>query len=175
MGARPMFDWTSWFRKQLGASADAFVWAYSRIEPYRHEQLPPDANYMGTWPPARLVWHVSEYERCLVLPTMKQWLGGEMPRADAWPDSDVAWRAVRNRSFDTLVSAFLKTRQQQIDLLDDLAGFDWEGLYDTGWGPRSLAWVVTKTYQHTFEHGDTLLRMNLWWDIIEQENAAGNR
>jgi len=22
---------------------------------------------------------------------------------------------------------------------------------------------VTKTYQHTFEHGDTLLRMALWW------------
>lgn len=105
---------------------------------------------------------------------MQQWLGGEMPRADAWPDSDEAWENVFDRSFNSLASAFLKIRQQQIDLLDELAGTDWEGLYDTGWGPRSLAWIVTKSIQHTFEHGDMLLRMVLWWDIIEQEIAQGN-
>lgn len=169
-----MFDWTSWFRKQLGASAEGFVWAFSRIEPYRYEQLPPDPGYLGSWPPARLVWHVTEYERCLALPSMLQWLGGEMPDENAWLDSDELWDSVPDRSFDALIGPFLQVRQQQIDLLDQLAGSDWEGLYDTGWGPRSLAWVVTKTYQHTFEHGDTLLRMSMWWDIIEQEIAAAN-
>ena len=29
--------------------------------------------------------------------------------------------------------------------------------------------IVTKTYQHTFEHGDTLLRMGLWWEQFQQE------
>lgn len=169
-----MTDWAVTFRKQLYASADGLIWAFSQLDPYRYEQLPPDPGYLGTWPPARLVWHVAEYERCLALPTMQQWLGGEIPRADAWPDSDEAWEYVFDRSFNSLASAFLKIRQQQIDLLDELAGTDWEGLYDTGWGPRSLAWIVTKSIQHTFEHGDMLLRMVLWWDIIEQEIAQGN-
>jgi len=32
-----------------------------------------------------------------------------------------------------------------------------------------LAWVITKTFQHTYEHGDTLLRMGLWWQHILNE------
>jgi hypothetical protein len=32
------------------------------------------------------VWHVTEYERCLVVPTLRQWLGGEPPPEDAWRD-----------------------------------------------------------------------------------------
>ena len=32
--------------------------------------------------------------------------------------------------------------------------------------------IVTKTYQHTFEHGDTLLRMGLWWEEFQQMSGA---
>ena len=34
-GARQMTDWAGVFRKQLYASADGFMWAFSRLEPYR--------------------------------------------------------------------------------------------------------------------------------------------
>jgi hypothetical protein len=49
-------------------------------------------------------------------------------------------------------------------LVDALEQVDWEAPQATLWGDKPLKMIVTKTYQHTFEHGDTLLRMGLWWE-----------
>ncbi len=67
-----MTDWVPWFQYQLLASADGFMWGFSQIAPSFLDQLPVDPVSLGTWPPLRHVWHVTEYERCLALPTMKQ-------------------------------------------------------------------------------------------------------
>ena len=166
-----MTDWVKWFAYQLQATADGFLWAFSQIPPALREDLPPDPGYLGTWSPARHVWHVTEYERCLVIPSMKQWLGGAVPPGDAWPDDDDTWAEVHNRGLDALSAAFRQVRQQQIDLLPQLAGVDWETPRDTLWGPKPIAFIVTKTFQHTYEHGDTLLRMGLWWEHILDEIA----
>ena len=32
------------------------------------------------------------------------------------------------------------------------------------WGPVTLSWVVSKTYQHTAEHTGDILRIALFWD-----------
>ena len=166
-----MTDWVPWFRYQLQASADGFAWSLSQISPALLDQQPVDPDYMGTWPPLRHVWHVTEYERCLALPSMKQWLGAPLPGEDAWPDTDEAWAAVVDKSPAALSAAFRQVRQQQIGLLDDLAGADWDTPLETLWGHRPLSMVVTKTFQHTYEHGDTLLRMGLWWEFILGEIA----
>ncbi|MBK8027204.1 MAG: hypothetical protein IPK19_38895 [Chloroflexi bacterium] len=63
---------------------------------------------------------------------------------------------------------FLRMRQEQIALLDQLAAIDWEAPRETIWGYKPLSMVVTKTYQHTFEHGNTLLKMGLWWANFER-------
>jgi hypothetical protein len=159
-----MTDWVSWFRYQLQASADGFVWAFSKISPSLRESLPPDPDYLGTWPPARHVWHVTEYERCLVIPSMNQWLGGSIPTENAWPDDDNTWAKVQNRGFEELTSTFCHIRQQQLELLDKLINADWHAPRETLWGFKPLSMIVTKTFQHTYEHGDTLLRMGLWWE-----------
>lgn len=167
-----MQNWVEWFRSQLKSSGEGFAWAFQQIEPELHFELPPVPNYMGTWSPARLVWHVTEYERCLVLPSMRQWLGGEMPSGDnIWPDDDATWASAQNRSADALVAAFHAVRQEQIKLLDPLENVDWTAPRQTLWGLKPLSMVVTKTYQHTFEHGDTLLRMSLWWREAEADIA----
>ena len=169
-----MTDWTSWFRYQLQASADGLVWAYSQISPALRESLPPDPDYLGTWPPARHLWHVTEYERCLVIPSMNQWLGGPIPPEDAWPDDDDTWAHVQNREFDALTSSFRQIRQQQIALLDQLIDADWNTPRETLWGQKPLSMIVTKTFQHTYEHGDTLLRMGLWWEPILEAIARSS-
>lgn len=163
-----MFNWVEWFRVQLKTSGDGFAWAFSRIDPSCHLLLPPEPNYMGTWPPARHVWHVTEYERCLVIPSMRQWLGDPMPPEDVWLDDDETWAAVSDLTFEGLTTAFHKVRQQQIDLLDQLTKVDWDEPRETLWGHKPLSMIVTKTYQHTFEHGDTLLRMALWWAPLKR-------
>jgi hypothetical protein len=161
-----MTDWVPWFRYQLKASADGFEWAFSLIPPLLRENLPPDPAYFGTWPPARHVWHITEYERCLVIPTMEQWLGGPIPPEDAWPDDDETWAKCRNRGFEELSSTFRHFREQQIQLLDRLINIDWQTPRQTWFShkPMSMSMLVTKTFQHTYEHGDTLLRMGLWWE-----------
>jgi hypothetical protein len=101
---------------------------------------------------------------------MNQWLGGSMPREDAWLDDDGTWAKVQNRGVEELSSAFRYIRQQQVQLLDQLASTDWHTPHETLWGYKPLSMIVTKTFQHTYEHGDTLLRMGLRWeDILEKE------
>ena len=167
-----MTDWVAWFRYQLQASADGFVWAFAQIPAALREGLPPDPDYLGTWPPTRHLWHVTEYERCLVIPSMRQWLGASMPHGDIWPDDDETWATVHDRSLETLTAEFRAIRQQQILLLDQLENIDWQAPRETLWGHKPLAMIVTKTFQHTYEHGDTLLRMGLWWETILAEMAA---
>lgn len=166
-----MQDWTEWFHQQLQTSADGFAWAASQIPNRLLDQTPVEPEYLGMWQPLRHVWHVSEYERCLALPAMQQWLGAPQPPEDAWQDGDADWAAVPEKNLAALLNDFWQVRRQQIALIDQLAGADWETPRETGWGLRSLAWVVTKTLQHTYEHGDTLLRMGLWWEHILGEIA----
>ena len=46
-----MTDWVAWFRYQLQASADGFVWAFSQISPHLRDNLPPAPDFLGTWSP----------------------------------------------------------------------------------------------------------------------------
>lgn len=165
--------WATWFRYQLQASADGFTWAFTQINPSLHKALPPEpaAEVCGTWSPMRHMWHVTEYERCLALPSMLLWLGGPMPPGDAWADDDEAWAKAQHRTSDQLIADFWQVRKQEIALLDQLAGADWDTPCHTPWGMKPLSFIVTKTFQHTYEHGDTLLRMGLWWEFILGEMA----
>lgn len=160
-----MTDWVRWFQTQLQASADGFVWAFEQINPEQWHRLPPDASYMGTWTPLRHVWHVTGYEEMIVVPAMQAWCGQPMPDGEKWQDDDDAFAAAlaAGLTADAMIARFRAVRQQQIDLLDELTSIDWEAPRPTLWGNQPLKMVVTKTYQHTFEHGDTLLRMALWW------------
>ena len=164
-----MKNWNEWFRYQLEASAEGFLWGYDQIRPALLERLPPRPDYLGTWEPTRHVWHVMEYERWLVIPSMKQWLGGEMPDNGSWRDDDEAWSMFRERDSKAIIRAFRLVRQEQIAMLEEFRTVDWETPRETLWGNKPLSMVVTKTFQHTYEHGDTLLRMYLWWEAIESD------
>jgi len=119
-----MTDWPAWFRYQLKASADGLVWGFAQLNPEWLEQTPPDPQSLGTWPALRHLWHVTEYERCLALPSMQLWLGGPLPAEDAWDNSDEAWATLPDKNPPALIAAFLDVRQQQIALLDQLEGVD---------------------------------------------------
>ncbi|MBI5668146.1 MAG: DinB family protein [Chloroflexi bacterium] len=168
-----MFDWANWFRSHLQASGEGLVWAFARIDPRYHLSLPPAPPSLGEWSPARHVWHVTGYERWIALPSMCQWLGGPLPDGNAWPNDDAAWSQAQDAGCQSLTAAFQEIRQQQIDLLDQLSAVDWDEPHETLWGDKPLSMVVTKTYQHTLEHCNTLLRMGLWWEDIERRQSAG--
>ena len=166
-----MTDWTTWFRYQLKASADGFEWALTQIPEHFHDQLPPDPEFLGTWSPLRHLWHVTGYERCLAIPSMLQWLDDPGPLEEDWFDDDEAWAKVAERGAASMTADFHRIRQRQIEFLDRLTKVDWTVPRETLWGAKPLFMVVTKTFQHTYEHADTLLRMGLWWEETLKEEA----
>jgi len=164
-----MTDWAAWFTYQLNASADAMVWGFAQIPLKVQNELPPMPRW-GTWSPARHIWHVTEYERSIVIPSMNQWLN-ESPKPDlALLDEDNAWEKAQKKGFDVLTAEFKQVRHEQIEMLPHLNGINWQALRDTVWGPKPLSFIVSKTFQHTYEHGDVLLRMALWW-IVESADS----
>ena len=160
---------SNWFSIHLKSSAEGFAWAIERVPAARWYDPPPGP--LGEWTAARHLFHLHYYEEHLALPGMQQWLGAPLPPEGAWQDDDDAWAAVTDKSPQGLLASFQKVRQEQIDLLEALSGADWQTPRETLWGARPLAWVVTKTFRHTYEHGDTLMRMALWWEHILQEIA----
>lgn len=160
-----------WFLSQLQSSAEGFERGFWAVPERLRREPPIDAAYMGTWPATRHVWHVTEYERYVALSNMRIWTGEEQLDRGSWLDNDETWIVNSNVSDKVLIERFWEVRLQELERVKMLQHVDWDECRDTGWGQKSLAWVVTKTWQHTWEHGDTLLRMGLWWEHIQEQIA----
>jgi hypothetical protein len=52
---------------------------------------------------------------------------------------------------------------QQLEVLNECTEQMWNEERDVVWGHLPLKWVMTKTYQHTLEHTDEVMRACLWW------------
>jgi hypothetical protein len=157
-------DVSQWFATHLQASADGFVWAAEQVPVARRYASPPGpAGNLGEWVPARHVFHMLYYEQQIALPVMQHWLGASAPSFDTY-DEDAAWDG--HREYETMLAEFRAVRAAQIALLPQLDAAAWGEPRDTGWGSVTLRWVVSKTYQHTAEHTNDLLRMALFWDFI---------
>jgi hypothetical protein len=153
-------DYSDWFARQLAAGAEGLAWAAEQVPAERARLRPPSG--LGEWPASRHIFHMLFYEETLALPAMRQWLGGPLPHPDE-ADEDLAWEG--GQRVEDVLPRFRAVRDEQIALLPHLARADWELARDTLWGPVSLAWVVTKTYQHTNEHISDVLRIALFWEV----------
>lgn len=166
-------DATQWFREQLQASAEGFVWGVRQIPYGRLHTQPPRG--LGEWTAARHVFHMLFYEQTIALPSMWQWLGEPCPALDD-ADEDRAWDNLQSVSLEDLLSQFSDVRTREIALLDRFDGTLWNASRDAVWGPVTLFWVVSKTYQHTAEHTNDVLRIALFWDRFaarQKEREAG--
>ncbi len=154
---------SEWFHLQLQASAESLLWSVDQI-PQERLYLAPRADH---WPIARLIYHLVCYEQRIAIPSMLQWAGGPKPvvgtqeEDGAQEESD--WNGGQGHEVSALLANFRAGRARQLALCLQFDERDWYELRDTIWGYRSLKWVVTKTYQHTLEHTDEVLRAYLWW------------
>jgi hypothetical protein len=80
---------------------------------------------------------------------MYQWLGKPLPVEGV--EEDIAW-GEGNDNIESLLTEFTKVRDEQIQLLAKFDESAWNSTCETIWGPVTLSWVVSKTYQHTAEH-----------------------
>jgi hypothetical protein len=154
---------SDWFHLQLQTSAEGVLWAVEQISLERL-YLPPRSD---KWPIARVLYHLLCYEQRLALPSMLQWVGGPRPVAGT-PEEDAleeenAWSNGQGHEVPAMLAEFKAMRARQLALLPQFTDHDWHAEREVIWGQRSLQWVVTKTYQHTLEHTDEMLRAYLWW------------
>lgn len=152
-----------WFRDQLLTSADGFIWAIEQVPESRRNIQPPSG--LGEWPAARHAFHMGFYEQTIALPSMRQWLGEAGLSADPLEDEDKAWEKEQG-DLQTVLTRFKKIRLEQIALLSKFTDTAWNETRETLWGPVTLLWVVSKTYQHTTEHISDVLKIALFWEVF---------
>lgn len=155
---------SEWFARQLAAGLELFVWAVGQMPAHLLRVPPP--RHPDDWPVARHVFHLTHYERTLALPSMRQWDGGPPPESfgieqDAARE-EAAWYAARETPLGEMIDQLQHVRNEQIQLARAFAGAAWDDPRDALWGRVPLAWVVTKTLQHTAEHTHDVLRLVLW-------------
>jgi hypothetical protein len=155
-----MKNYSEWFREQLQNVADGFVWGTQQVPESRRDASPPKG--LGEWTVARHVYHLWYYEQTIALPSMQQWLGGAIPFLDH-KDEDKHWDKTRE-SVAVLLEKFRTVRAEQIALFPQFDNAAWNTTCEAVWGPVSLLWVVSKTYQHTAEHINDVMRIGLFWD-----------
>jgi len=159
-------DLSHWFHQQLQTSTEGFLWAV--------EQIPPERLYLeprpGKWPVARLLFHMASYDRAIGLPALRQWVGEpfSMNGLTGSAEGDAAleeanWKHGEGQEMQAMIAEFKKLRAEQLSLLQHFPEHAWREEREALWGPRPLTWVVAKTYQHTLEHTDEILRAYLWW------------
>lgn len=153
-------NFSDWFREQLHVGAEGFIWSAEQVPEGRRYVQPPRG--LGEWSVARHVFHMLYYEQTIALPSMHQWLGGTVPTVDD-SDEDVAW-ADNKENLETLLIQFRNVRAKQISLLPGFEDSIWNETRKAVWGPVTLLWVVSKTFQHTAEHTNDVMQMRLWWD-----------
>jgi hypothetical protein len=110
------------------------------------------------------------YEQTIALPSMGQWLGEPCPVVED-EGEDRAWENKQSEGLEDLLKQFGEVRAGEIALLDRFGDAQWNSTRDAVWGPVTLFWVVSKTYQHTAEHTNDVLRMALFWDRFAARQA----
>jgi hypothetical protein len=68
-------------------------------------------------------------------------------------------------SLQILLDRFHVVRKKQIDILSKITENQWtEKRPNTNWGNVTIEFIITKSIQHTLEHGNKILRNVLFWD-----------
>lgn len=162
-----------WFGGQLHSSMENFLWSLGEVPTARLFLTPPHG--LGDWSAAQQLFHVLAYERDCVVSSMRQRLGEPKPTVfeESW-DENAEWQkaqagVIGTNLLDEMQTHFRRVRQAQIDLLPHFTDDHWMQTRDTGWGDIPLKWLVSKTWQHTYEHTSNVMRIVLFWDTFASE------
>ena len=157
-----------WLSDELGRSALGYDWAVRQVPEDRLDLTPPPG--LWEWSALRHLYHLVWYEREIALPTMRLWPDGP-PFTEEGLDEEAAWTADRaGVELEAWLRLLAAGRDEQRARLAGMDAAAWTAERPTGWDdlprPVPLRWVVAKTYQHTAEHTNDVLRIALFWDIF---------
>lgn len=163
------------FIDQLRSTTDALEWSFF-LDESKNTEIPPFdsfskrlfpenepfGRYYGTWSRTKLLFHLVHYEEHIALPSMKVWIGGEPPKEEDIPKEEDFWTDESHHT--NLIQKLKKFRKEQVEVIKQLNDEQWDETKSTIWGERSIEWIVSKTIQHSFEHGNKMMRHGLFWE-----------
>ena len=132
-----------------------------------HHALPPEVA-PDAWTVAMNLAHLTIYEENVALRLLRSFAPGFDPAGER-RGGDEAWfyneaLALSAEPIEQALWRLRSARQEQIELVESLG----ETRLNSGVTPlwpdpqHTAGWVATKTFQHTWEHGNAILRVALF-------------
>lgn len=129
-------------------------------------------DWLGGWSVAENLAHLAVYEECVAAPVLEAIAVGRDATAAVITviegDYEDRWLALARLPLDDIAQRLSAARNRQIDAIAAMDADRFHALTTTLWqtdpasGGHSAAWVATKTFQHTWEHGNSILRIALF-------------
>jgi hypothetical protein len=172
--------WLVW----LGAGAREVAWALCSIPAERWTAIPPAAESLGTWPPARHVRHLSLTENHLLVPVAHALLDGstaDVPTRSELDELNAAWDpSLSSEAVGGLVDALAEGRFDLLQRLEVAPDEVWDRPLPAGVAPGEapahLDWLLARAHQHELEHLSRLWKLALYWDrAFSTSSAATSR
>lgn len=157
---------------RLRESMRVIEWAADLVPAaWTHEN--PGYYAADAWSVAMNVAHLAIYEEQIANPLLAALSAGEGGVAavkstmEHWILDDSM--ALAKEEFAAIIMRLQKERRAHIDIVERFPNERWNKpatpLFASGVhgpSPHSAAWVANKTFQHTWEHGNAILRMALF-------------
>jgi hypothetical protein len=163
--------------KQLEETAQIFDWAMRLVPEERLLEIPPHSahpkasdhvkRYFGSWSAYRIFFHLIYYEEKSAYPNILLWLDeSEHIGRKCGGEKEAYKEALEKKiNLETLLERFHNIRKKQIEAINKIPEKLWtEKKPNTNWGNVTVEFIVTKSIQHTLEHGNKILRNVLFWD-----------
>lgn len=110
--------------------------------------------------------HLATYEELVACPVLEALAAGRDGSGAVTSANERVEEALRvsAQPLDELMERLRAARQCQIQVVEAFDPQRFNAPVTGLWGdrPHSAAWVATKTFQHTWEHGNTIMRVALY-------------
>ncbi len=167
----PRFDRAETIRR-LRESLETVVWS-ARLVPTQFTHALPAWYPDDAWTVAMNLAHLAVYHDAIANPVLESLVEGRDGTTKIRSDNENWFLndaiAMAGDPLESLLERLAAGRERHVELVSAFAPADWNRrwspVFNTGAHgtvPHSPAWVANKTFQHTWEHGNAILRMALF-------------
>ena len=150
----------------------ATIESFLALVPAQWTHTPPPGSPEGAWSVAMNLAHLVIYEECIAAPLLDAMAAGGDGAGSVRAVSEAAFLedaiAIAGQPLPALLERLRGVRARQIDAIAPMSDIEFNRPATPLFSARSAgvshpaSWVATKTFQHTWEHGNAILRVAMF-------------